>query len=192
MVGLHHGEQLGELTCLHQFDNSLAHGLYLIHVHGAETQESAYIHLLHLIALVQISVHLVQALIDCIELLIGSIELLHSPLQSLVGILEFSVGKFLLVEGSGYALALLVHIEEQAQYQEHQQDDPTDGYLQIAIGGGKLLLKILLYGGEHRHNLTAADRCTKDGGRLPGKLDVVVRASQLLLISLSSHTQQIG
>ena len=86
------------------------------------------------------------------------------------------------------ALALLVDIVEQEHNHKEKQGRTRYHEPQMLVARRKLFLISLLNMREHRHNLATADRRIENGSRLPGKLDILVRA--LLLTQFG--VEQIG
>ena len=174
LASLHLLQQLVEFSCLHQFHYSLAHGLYLVDIDGTKAQESTNIYFLHLVTLVERMVHLVKRMVHLVKTLI-------CQLQGMVGFLQLMMGR-------SNALALLVDIVEQEHNHKEKQGRTRYHEPQMLVARRKFFLISLLNLREHRHDLAAADRRIENGSRLPGKLDILVRA--LLLAQFG--VEQIG
>ena len=98
------------------------------------------------------------------------------------------VGFLQLMMGRSNALALLVDIVEQEHNHKEKQGRTRYHEPQMLVARRKFFLISLLNLREHRHDLAAADRRIENGSRLPGKLDILVRA--LLLAQFG--VEQIG
>ena len=109
------------------------------------------------------------------------VKTLICQLQGMVGFLQLMMGR-------SNALALLVDIVEQEHNHKEKQDRTRYHEPQMLVARRKFFLISLLNLREHRHDLAAADRRIENGSRLPGKLDILVRA--LLLAQFG--VEQIG
>ena len=167
LASLHLLQQLVEFSSLHQFHYSLAHGLYLVDIDGTKAQESTNIYFLHLVTLVERMVHLVKTLI--------------CQLQGMVGFLQLMMGR-------SNALALLVDIVEQEHNHKEKHGRTRYHEPQMLVARRKFFLIFLLNMREYRHDLAAAARRIENGSRLPGKLDILVRALLLARFGI----EQIG
>ena len=98
------------------------------------------------------------------------------------------VGFLLFMMGRSNALALLVDIVEQEHNHEEKQDRERYHEPQMLIARRKFFLISLFNLRKHRHNLAAADRRIENGSRLPGKLDILIRALMLVRLAI----KQIG
>ena len=94
------------------------------------------------------------------------------------------VGFLQLMMGRSNALALLVDIVEQEHNHKEKQDRKRYHEPQMLVARRKLFLISLLNLREHRHDLAAADRRIENGSRLPGKLDILVRALLLARVGV--------
>ena len=98
------------------------------------------------------------------------------------------VGFLQLMMGRSNALALLVDIVEQEHNHKEKQGRTRYHEPQMLVARRKFFLIALLNLREHRHDLAAAARRIENGSRLPGKLDILMRA--LLLARFG--VEQIG
>ena len=94
------------------------------------------------------------------------------------------VGFLQLMMGRSNALALLVDIVEQEHNHKEKQDRKRYHEPQMLVARRKFFLIALLNLREHRHDLAAAARRIENGSRLPGKLDILVRALLLARVGV--------
>ena len=94
------------------------------------------------------------------------------------------VGFLQLMMGRSNALALLVGIVEQDHNHKEKQDRKRYHEPQMLVARRKFFLISLLNLREHRHDLAAADRRIENGSRLPGKLDILMRALLLARVGV--------